>query len=221
MLLSVAYRKVRESPGLLRFILFVALTCLVLFVNNSLLVTNEMVYSFYNEKMSNERIAKMLAARQEWKWFIYVTIPIFFFLKFTLISLTLNVGTLLLGWKLDYSKIWNSVVLAEFVFLSVPIIKLSWFYFLQADYSLFDLQSFHPFSVLNFFKITDIDPWWIYPLQLLSVFELVYWLLLAHLLGQVAEKPLKNSLTLVASSYGIALVLFATFVVFLNVTFTD
>jgi hypothetical protein len=45
--------------------------------------------------------------------------------------------------------LWGFVIIAEFVFLLVPIFKIIWFYFFQTNYTLEDIQYFYPLSALN------------------------------------------------------------------------
>lgn len=68
-------------------------------------------------------------------------------------------------------------------------------------------MQFQPLSLLELFDRKSVDPLFIYPFSLISVFEMLYWLALAWLLSGVIEKPIGNSLKTVVSSYGIGLLL--------------
>ena len=60
-----------------------------------------------------------------------------------------------------------------------------WFSF-NISYQLVDLQIFSPISVLNLLEFDYNEKIWIYPLQLLNVFELTYWIALAYGISKLA-----------------------------------
>ena len=109
---------------------------------------------------------------------------------------------------------FNLVVMAEFVFLLVVIFKITWFYFFQQEYTLEDLQYFYPFSALNLVGYKGLQPWFIYPLQILNLIEVVYWLVLAYLLSRELQISAKKGISIVASSYGVSLLIWVVGVMF-------
>ncbi|MFN7839937.1 MAG: hypothetical protein ACK5QG_18395, partial [Bacteroidota bacterium] len=60
--------------------------------------------------------------------------------------------------------------------------------------------------------------WLVYPIQLLNVFELLYWIALAWQLQEVLEKPFAESLGFVAKTYGVGLAVWVVVVMFLTVS---
>ncbi|NBA78875.1 hypothetical protein GOQ04_25205 [Emticicia sp. ODNR4P] len=107
-------------------------------------------------------------------------------------------------------------MLAEIPFLIVPVIKLFWFLFIQTHYDLNDLQYFFPLSALQLFDVQKLPSWQVYPLQLMNVFELIYWVLLAYWLKKLLNLSLNKSMEVVASSYGTGLLLWVVFITFLS-----
>lgn len=97
----------------------------------------------------------------------------------------------------------------------VIVFKTAWFYFLQTDYNLEDLQYFYPLSALNIVGYEGLQPWFIYPFQILNLFELAYWLILAYLIGEeINDTESTKGLQIVASSYGISLLIWVIGVMF-------
>jgi hypothetical protein len=85
-----------------------------------------------------------------------------------------------------------------------------------------DLQ-FQPLSTMELLNAKSIDPLFVYPLSLINVFELGYFLVLAWLLVNVIneaneERPVGfgKSLKLVTASYGSGLLLWVVFVMFIT-----
>lgn len=111
-------------------------------------------------------------------------------------------------------------MLAEIPFLLVPLIKLFWFLFVQTDYTFNDLQYFYPLSALQLFEVKSLATWQIYPLQLVNIFELVYWILLAYWLKRLLNITLTKGMELVVTSYGTGLLLWVVFITFLSLNAT-
>ena len=112
------------------------------------------------------------------------------------------------------------------MFLGVGVLKIIWFYFFQTSYTLEDLQYFYPLSALNIVGYQGLESWFIYPLQVLNLFELAYWLLLAYFIGKLAftekdkGKPMDLGFKIVASSYGSALLLWVVVVMFFTLNYS-
>jgi hypothetical protein len=112
-------------------------------------------------------------------------------------------------------------VKAEFIFLIPVIIKLFWFLFIKTNYSLSDFQYFSPLSALNMFQPNELEPWLLYPLQVLNVFEIFYWIILAYLLSkEIPELDLNQAFTVVMSGYGTGLVIWVALVMFFTLSYT-
>jgi hypothetical protein len=60
--------------------------------------------------------------------------------------------------KITFKELWGFVIIAEFVFLLVPIFKIIWFYFFQTNYTLEDIQYFYPLSALNIVDYKELEP---------------------------------------------------------------
>jgi hypothetical protein len=134
-------------------------------------------------------------------------VPVIYYIKLSLIALVLQTGFFFFERKVSFSIIFKAVMLAEIPFLIVPVIKLFWFLFIQTHYDLNDLQYFFPLSALQLFDVQKLPSWQVYPLQLMNVFELIYWVLLAYWLKKLLNLSLNKSMEVVASSYGTGLLL--------------
>ena len=137
-------------------------------------------------------------------------------MKTAIIATILDLGCFLFGKEIKYKKLFNLVVKAEFIFLLVILVKTAWFYFFQTNYSLEDLQYFYPLSALSIIGYEGLQPWFVYPFQVLNLFELAYWFILAYLLGKELESTTDKGLSIVASSYGVGLLIWVVGVMFLT-----
>lgn len=114
----------------------------------------------------------------------------------------------------------------EYVFLlSIPF-EIIYFKFFNTSATLEEIQYFYPLSALNIVGYQGLDSWFIYPLQVLNLFELAYWLLLAYFIGKLAftskdkGKPMDLGFKIVATSYGSALLLWVVVVMFFTLSYS-
>lgn len=214
----------------MRLLILSALTIILAYISFIILPINDLIYQSYSVKLTALQIKEIFALQEKWNWLSYTIIPILLLIKTTLISSILYIGTFFYSKvKVTFKQLFNAVVKAEFVFLGVGVLKIIWFYFFQANYTLEDLQYFYPLSALNIVGYKGLDVWFIYPLQVLNLFELAYWFLLAYYVGKIAS-PTKNKeenkypidfgLKIVASSYGSALLLWVVVVMFFTLNYS-
>lgn len=195
-------------------------TYLLTYYSQTYLVTEDHIYSFYSTQLSYEQIEKMLASQEKWAWVSYAVIPIFYFIKIGLVSTCVYVGVLLgASQKVGFKEIMPAVIKADMVFFVPALIKIVWFTF-QTDYTLTDLQTFLPGSLLNFFEPSEIAPWLAYPLQAINIYELAFWVILAFQLKEYFKNDATSAFQTVALSYGSGFIIWVVFIVFLTINLT-
>ena len=128
--------------------------------------------------------------------------------------------------ELGICKLFKITLWADFVYVISGLTKLIFFIFFKQVSSLFDLQ-YTPFSILNLLDKSIISPLFEYPLSLLNLFELSYFLVLAWLLLEVMKRDNREisfgygrSLKLITVSYGGGLLLWVVFVMFITINLT-
>lgn len=166
------------------------------------------------EQFSSDQVNRILSFNRKWEWISYLLLPIILLLKIALIAKIIDAGIFFIDKELSYGKLFSLVLRAEFIFLGIPILKFLWFYFIQTDFTLIDLQTFYPLSLLNFADISKLDQWFIYPLQILNLFEVAYWLILAYGIKRMLKIPYYQAFNAVMLSYGICLFIWIVAVMF-------
>jgi hypothetical protein len=76
--------------------------------------------------------------------------------------------------------------MSEIVFVVASVIKLLWFIFFAGNYTLEDLSFFYPLSLINLFNRSEVASYWVYPLQIINIFQVLYALLLELVYQQPA-----------------------------------
>jgi positive regulator of sigma E activity len=204
--------------------IFLILTLLTLFIGyilQSILNVDKLIFSTLGENLSNAELENLMDFQNKWEWVSYSIIPLFLLIKSLLITTALYIGTFFYGKiKVTFLQIWDAVLKSEFVFILVPLFKIIWFYFFQTTYTFEDIQYFFPLSALNIVGYKGLEPWLIYPFQVLNVFELAYWLILAYFIGKITETNMDRGLKIVASSYGSALLLWVMVIMFFTLNYS-
>ena len=131
----------------------------------------------------------------------YLSVPIFLMWKWVWISLTLWIGCFMFGYKIHFNQLWKMVMLAEILFFFPELLKVAWFAVFHTDPNYNDYLAFYPFSFINFFDHTRIEPKYLYPLKSLNLFELMYWLTLILGIYFISGKKLNTSAYIILSSY--------------------
>ncbi len=206
-----------ESASFIRVFVFLCLfTFLIIFSSNYILISDEMFFQALGNQLSYERIASLIESNKKWSWVIYPLTPFLFILKFFIVVLCLYVGTFLFNVDLSVKSLFKITVLGEFIFLFPSIVKLFWFGLFQTSYTLSDLQYFSLFSLLSVLDSGEVEGWLLYPLQVINLFEVLYWLFIAHQIRILSNISFAVSLKFVASTYGVGLLLWVIFVMFLT-----
>lgn len=167
--------------------------------------------------MHFHRVKRMLSFREEWKWVSYAFLPFYHWMKFALISLWILSGTVLYGIRTSWSAILRVVILAEFIWLLPMVLKLLYFSILSPQYSLSDLKNFQPLSLMNLFDPEWIEPWLVFPLKALNLFEVAYMFVLAIGIKKVIHRDFNTSLGFIVPVYGLGLVSWIVFITFLSI----
>lgn len=104
----------------------------------------------------------------------------------------------------------------EFLLALVGFSKFLYFYFIKIDFTLLELKQFYPFSYTNLLDLSNIEPWLIYPLQTINLFEIGYFFVLVYGLHKLINNKYAKSFEIVAISYGAGLAIWLGLVMFLT-----
>jgi hypothetical protein len=185
-----------------------------------LLYTDETYYRSYGEQLAYDRIERLLNIRDRFIWLSYLLLPLTLIIKCLFVATALNIGTLMARFRTSFRDLLHIAFLAEFVFVAAALFKTFYLSRVAAAPTLQDVQYFYPLSLTNFFAAGEVNKWLIYPMQLINVFELVYWFVLVRLVAKYLQVTARRSFDLVANSYGLALLIWACVVVFLSLSFS-
>ena len=198
----------------IKFIGLVFLTILLSFLSKWILNIDELLFNTLSEQFTVKQVENLMDMKRDWEWLGYVAILLLTSIKVIIIALVLDLGLFIYNRDLKFKTLFSIVLKAEYIFLFVIIFKTIWFLIFQPDFTLEDLQYFYPLSLLNIIGYEGMQPWFIYPFQILNLFELAYWFILAYLIGKEINSTTDKGFSIVASSYGVGLLIWVIGVMF-------
>ena len=189
------------------------------FVDKTFIVSESKIFDYLANKYPSSVVQNYMESQKKWWWVSYVTTPVLIGIKVLLVAFCLNFVKII-SEKLEdvqFRDILTVVLIAEFVFVIAGFYKFFNFYLIDTDYTLETLQTYYPLSLINYKEAISTEKWLAYPLQLLNVFELMYWGILAWGIWELADKKISyiKSLGYVALTYGIGLLFWVGVVCFL------
>ena len=200
--------------------LFIVLGNLILvWLSKSVLINEIVFYNAYSEQLTYDRALQLFEDFQSISWISYVFSPLILFIKFSLVSLVLYIGIIFknIQYKVPLGSVFKIVTASDVVFLYSGLSKFIWFYFFAGNYNLNDIGFFYPLSLINIFKAAEVEKIWIYPMQTVNVYHLVYLVLLSYGLNNVCKIAKNDSDKIVLQSYLPALILWITLIMFLTI----
>lgn len=195
------------------FIFFISIVLcyfLLTYLDKTFITTNSKIIDFLVKDYPNEVVQNYMESQKKWWWLNYAVTPLLIGIKILLVAFCINFIKLLDLPGLDNIKFSDLVFLAlmgESVFVIAGFYKFVNFYWIDTDYSMETLQTYYPISLLNFRDSISTEKWLAYPLQLVNLFELFYWGVLAWGIWELSENKISfpKSLGLTTITYGVGL----------------
>lgn len=210
----------KSKSNYLLFFLLIVFNLIIVFFTNYLLNTNDLLVNFYSEELAKDQLEQFLESQQKWAWIGYSILPLLILIRTSLVSFCLSIGLFLydIENKINFKQFFRIAVIGEFVLVFVGVFKSLYFYFIKTEYSLQDLQQFYPLSYINFLDVENIEPWLVYPLQTINLFEITYFFVLVYGMHKLLKNNYWKSFEITAASYGTGLLIWLGLVMFLTLT---
>ncbi len=206
-----------QQPAWGMYLLTCLLYVLVTLAQQTFVLTDAVYYETLGEQLTRESIAGLLEAQDRWAWVTYALIPVSIFLQVLLITCCLNIGAILLDYPVGFRSLFGMVIKAVSIFalgkLAYTVVLLGF-----DIRSLEDLFRADVFSLLGLVGKQNVPDWLVYPLNVVNVFEVFFWLALAGGLMLLIGRSFRSMLAFVAGTYGAGLIVWTLLIVFLQLT---
>ena len=205
------------SKTLIKFLIVVAVSLIPLFILDIMVLSENDIYNYYISILNSDSIDKIIESWKKWRWISYPISIIFIFIKTLLVTSIIWIVVFISSHKKTFNEIWGITIWAQLVFAIKNYLLLAIAIF-SPEFSLTDLQNFHPLSLASIFERDTLPSYWLFIFQSLNLFEILYWFTLAFLLSKLIKKNLNDGLKLTLSSYVPAFVLWLLAVTFFLIT---
>jgi len=176
------------------FLLICLLTLLFLFIKKSFIEDETAAFEF----LSGTPEGSVLTIRSTLQ---YIGIPLIYAWKFLVLAFVVWTGCFSFGYRITYSKCWQIVMAAEFVFFIPELLKIVWFMVVETDPVFYRINAFYPFSMMGLFDYTQVPDRYHYPLKALNLFEILYGYMLVSGIRYYSKKGFKDAVIVVLMTY--------------------
>ena len=204
----------------LLFLLVSFIYCVLTFLEKTYIQTDSKIIDFLAKDYPSEVVQNYIEGQKKWWWTGYVFMFLFIGIKVLIVAFCLNFIKLfdLPGLeKIEYKDFISLALIAESIFIIAGFYKFINFYWFDTNYSIEDLQTYYPLSLINFKESISTEKWLAYPLQLGNFFELLYWGIIAYGIWEYSDKKItfQKSIGMTAVTYGLALLFWVGTITFL------
>ncbi|MGD0583753.1 MAG: hypothetical protein ABR974_12520 [Bacteroidales bacterium] len=184
-----------------------------------ILIDETVFYNTYSEQLTVDRSKQLFENLKNLSWISYAFFPIILCMKFIFITIVLYTGIFFynLHDKIRFSAVLKVVIASDGIFILAGLMKIFWFSFFAGNYNLNDLGFFYPLSLINLFRISEVDKIWIHPLQVINVFQIIYFFALSFGLKNICCISRAESEKIVSSTYFPALAIWIAFIMFISI----
>jgi hypothetical protein len=183
-------------------------------------LVNEIVYyNTFSEQLTYDRAMDLYAILKKNAWIGYPIFPVILLIKISSVTLVLYMGVVFfsLRGQISLGRVFRIVTASEIVFVFAALIKILWFSFFAGNYTLNDINFFYPASLINLFSPQEVDSLWVFPLQTINLFHVIYILMLIYGIKVVGKINSRFSEKIVAGTYLPVLFIWIALIMFLTV----
>ncbi len=199
------------------FVLLSLLYLLSAIIVNEYIMRDELYYHSLGSQVSINVIDELIGFKNKWQWFSYAGIPVILAVKFLLIGTFLSMGSIVAGHRLTFRQIFALVMVAELVYLFASFITTG--ILLISDIQSLEDMNISLLSLAPLVPGAADKPYIYVPLQSISLFLLIYILLLTWCYNTVTGYPLRSSFSLILATYGTAIILWLILVMYLMISY--
>jgi hypothetical protein len=200
-------------------ILFSLFYIIILWITNKIIITETFYFISFEKFMSIKRIEELIDFNKKREWLSYILLPIVNTIKYILTAIIIFIGIKLYEIEINFKNCFKIVLLAEIIPLVSTITKILYFYIYPPN-NFEVLQNFNPLGLSSILRNDTIPKFLLYPIQQLNLFEVGYWLLLAYGIKSLGNVAFKKALKITSLSYGVGLLIWCIFIVFLQLQFS-
>ncbi len=178
------------------------------------ILNDKFLYNSFAEQMTMEEVENAVTSVKESFWLLLLSAVLKVIAEIFLITLAINLGTLLFEYQITFKQIFGAVTKAYIIFAITRVVLMG-IYAYEGVSSLEDLNYIPKLSLFELFDTQSLPNWAVFPLQIANLPQLFFILLTALELNQIRQYGFAKWLLVVLGTYGTGLVIWTILVTFL------
>lgn len=185
-------------------------------------MTKEVYYSLLSERLETYRIDKQLELINRFKIWGYFLLPLILWLKYTFVTLLLQLPLIIKFIEIPFKRIFRVVMLASVTIIIMSVVRISWLFSIPPDHINADILKIVPLSINSFINTSEYPQSAIAVFSNINLFELGWLILVYSGLVSVSEDKLKktDAVILVASVWSFLILLQYAVMTYIENTFS-
>jgi hypothetical protein len=205
-----------DTNGWVVFCLIWMILCILAFMQKKYIFTEDVMFNTWSQQLAYEKVEELMAQKDKWPWVRYIIVPIMMLVQVSFVAFCLTIRELMTNTKTSFQCFFGVSIRAYPVLLMNGIVVILIAMVFVDVRTMQDFQNIDYFSLASIFKSDDMAQWYMYPLKTMNVFEALFWLALADGLRKQTGQTFGSCLSFVAFSYGIGLLFWVLFIMFLQ-----
>ncbi len=197
------------------FLLYVSVMLIITFLQQELVLLPELQNL---DIIGEDARAQMLERYQRMRWISFLLVPLLLLLSLSLVTLCLFIGSFFYA-EMNGKKFkdwWGVAMVAQSVMLAYSVILCA----VNIGFGANKAMELTTYTSLLFLGGEKIEPWVRMPLAAINVFEVLYWVVMALLVGGLCGTRFGKSFKFVMSTYGVGYLFYIAFLMFLMLYLT-
>ncbi|MDR1197799.1 MAG: hypothetical protein LBK94_02130 [Prevotellaceae bacterium] len=198
------------------FAVIILLYFIALAVEFKFVFTDDFYFNSLAARYQQDALMNFVRDDRALEWVNYFIVFLIVLIPALLISFILNAGAVLREYEIKFAEIFGITLKAQIIFALNYLISivLKATGIIEINWNMIDNNYFYQ-SLAYFFRDSDYPFWIMYPLQIINITEIIHVLILALGFSCISKFGYLKSLGFVALFYGVAMIIWVIFTVFL------
>ncbi len=192
------------------FLLYVSVMLVITFLQQEFVLLPELQNL---DIIGEEAKAQLLERYQRMRWLSFLLVPGFLLLRLSLVTLCLFIGGIFFA-ELSGKRFgdwWGVATIAQAVMLTYSVILC----IVNLSAGANKAMELTKYTSLLFLGGEKMEPWVQLPLSAVNLFEILYWIVMALLVGKLCGTKFGKSFKFVMSTYGVGYLFYIVLLMFL------
>lgn len=203
------------NRALFLFLLYVSVMLVITFLQQEFVLLPELQNL---DIIGEEAKAQLLERYQSIRWLSFLLVPILLLLRLSLVTLCLFIGGFFFAQMSGkrFGDWWGVATVAQAVMLTYSVILC----IVNLSAGSNKAMELTTYTSLLFLGNENLEQWVRLPLSAVNIFEILYWIVMALLVGKLCGTRFGKSFKFVMSTYGVGYLFYIALLMFLMLYLT-